>query len=521
MIASQYHRIEKKIEKRNNIFFTILLFLCCGIAFFLQGNIFIHGDVSYLLYVTQLLLSGGQYGKTFFETNPPMIFYLYMPPLLLAKLTTINLVLSFRIYIFLLIFLTIKICYHFLQTLLGKSLTFYNMMGMLIFVLLFLPANQFGQREHFFLIFLLPYLFLAALRLSDKEIQPSLAVLIGLAAGASFCMKPFFLIPCVLLESYFIWMRQHCLGWIRIESMLIVGVLLLYLLTTYLFYPGYFHIILPLVYQFYFPGIATPWFYLFSNFFTLFCLSALVCYFVFQSSIKHIILGRVLVLALLGTILTFMVTRTDWFYHTIPALAMACLVISFFLGEFFSTLTDYSNNLFFQRIIFLLVVQVFFISVPLINTYFLLHETIKKKQNGILTNIMHYMNTAPGKHSVACFSANTTGDCFPLVYYTHSLYGSRYPFFWWIRGFVKLSNDVALAPKLVLKKRYLLNTVAFDLNYFQPRWVLIETKALKVYFGDQFSLIDFFSQNANFLQAWQPYHLLMIQGDYQVYERKR
>jgi len=206
------------------------------LACLIQSHIFMERDVIYLTNAAHLLLNGGTYSHDFFETNPPMILFLYIPALFIAKLTALNLIDSIRLYFMLLTLISIGLCYHFLKKLFNEPIYIRSLLTAIAFVLLILPSSQFGQREHLLMILVLPYLFVSMLRLQNKSIHWGLAILIGLLAGLGFSIKPHFLTTFMLIECYFLWTRRSLLGWIRIESSLITVVLIAYLFCIQFFF---------------------------------------------------------------------------------------------------------------------------------------------------------------------------------------------------------------------------------------------------------------------------------------------
>src|SRR3990167_3728179 len=98
------------LSKQHFFFFTIML---CGIytlAWLMQTNLFMNVDVNWLIHASQRLLKGGSYTKNFFETTPPLILFLNVPPIIVSKLCSVSIVLVFRLYIFLLASLSLFLC---------------------------------------------------------------------------------------------------------------------------------------------------------------------------------------------------------------------------------------------------------------------------------------------------------------------------------------------------------------------------------------------------------------------------
>src|SRR3990167_1936404 len=241
------------------IFFVILLFL---IAASLQYAMILNGDVSYLIYLSKEMLSGKTYGSPgFLETNPPLIFFLYLPVVFLENY------ISFK-----------------------QSSLFH------------------------FLNFVFPFIFSCAYELENKKNSPPLALLIGVMAGFGFSMKPYFLFSFVFIECYFVFKRGRFFSWIRPESVCILTMMIAYLMSVILFFPRYFIIILPLVKTFYFIAIKEPWWEVLISPLVLFPLSACFIFVFFKNKKnEHLDLKKVLLLVFSGTLLTLLSTQTSWF----------------------------------------------------------------------------------------------------------------------------------------------------------------------------------------------------------------
>src|ERR1700678_2432741 len=93
----------------------MVLALIAITAWVIQVKLFLNWDVGHLLHATELLLAGGSYRHDFFIPNPPLILYLYAPPVLAHHIFGLNLILGFRCYIFLLIALSLMLSYPLIQ----------------------------------------------------------------------------------------------------------------------------------------------------------------------------------------------------------------------------------------------------------------------------------------------------------------------------------------------------------------------------------------------------------------------
>ena len=132
------------------IIFPILLFALLGFLF--QSFIVFSPDVGYLLYATKQWLAGGRYVTDIFETNPPMILYLYSPIWFAVKWFQIDIILLARIYMLILASVSAVICFQLLKKIISSKerIYFYGLFSAILCVLFILPLKAFLQREHLF-----------------------------------------------------------------------------------------------------------------------------------------------------------------------------------------------------------------------------------------------------------------------------------------------------------------------------------------------------------------------------------
>ena len=550
------------------IFFVILLFL---IAASLQYAMILNGDVSYLIYLSKEMLSGKTYGSPgFLETNPPLIFFLYLPVVFLEKYISFKQSSLFQFYIFSLSALSFFISFFILKKVIKEKNFLYIFSLVLLFCLLFLPGAHFGQRDHLFLIFVFPYIFSCAFELENKKISPPLALLIGVMAGFGFSMKPYFLFSFVFIECYFVFKRGRFFAWIRPESVCILTMMIAYLMSVILFFPRYFIIILPLVKTFYFIAIKEPWWEVLISPLVLFPLSACFIFVFFKNKKnEHLDLKKVLLLVFSGTLLTLLSTQTSWFYHALPLLSMACLLLSFPFEEqvslclkgksmiSFQALKLVSTAFFFNFIIlffhknsssvllvevyFLFLVFYFFSShpcrryverffrtvsvvllffvvffIPLVTVIASVIYTIEEKKTYGKSAMFSYLADTSGAQSVLCFSRFRY--CSLLEEYTKSSYVSYYSSLWWVRGVTRLTKNKKLDVKEQELKKYLFEKTAEEINYFKPHWILLQSgiRNPEVPFE---VVISLFSESGKFNEAWSHYKFKTTIDEHQIYER--
>jgi len=196
-----------KIQKIH--FNLCLLFI---LSWFLQLQFYMGWDISWGLHESKKLLTGGTYGKDFFEQSPPMFLYLYSPSILISSFFKLNLAILFKIYIYLLCGISLLLCDTINKKIFPQQdnpIRFLFLLA-LTTVFLFIPFGfDFGQREHIMLVLVMPYLLTVVLRLKNESLNLRFLIVIGCLSGLGFAIKPFFLIPFFFIELLLISFKQR------------------------------------------------------------------------------------------------------------------------------------------------------------------------------------------------------------------------------------------------------------------------------------------------------------------------
>lgn len=487
------------------------------LAYYIQTQLFLSPDVAFLLYITKIMINGGKYVTDFFETNPPMILYLSSPVCILAKYTNLDTLFIFRLYVLSLIFISFALSYKLLKQIIKPQdkIELYFFAYMILFVLLILPFFAFGQREHFFMIFIMPYLFVTALELEGKAVNKSLALFIGLFAGLGFAIKPFFLAPFALVELYYIIKKRNLFAWFRIEPIAIASVIAIYLLSVHLFQPLYLSIVLPLVMRYYFISAVQPWMETLTNSLVQFSFVGVISYALFYKNDHYRTLNTVLCLALLGTIIAFLIPRTPWYYHILPAVGFAFILTIGYLGQIIQLSTRHRDT------IIILFASALFYLVPIVTVkhYFQLYNNAPWRDSS--TKLASYIEKFKGNHSVYCFTKNGASDCFPLLFNINGQLGGRFHFFWWYSGLRKLENQQLTnqaKTQLDEDKNYFLNVITEDLNRYRSKWVFVNTRSFKNWEQESKKIA---SEYISYQNAWKHYHYTTTIDNYRIYTRDK
>jgi hypothetical protein len=297
----------------------------------LQNNIFINHDVSWLMEAARRMLQGGTYSADFFENNPPMILYLSLPAVLLTKLFSLNSVVAMRLYVYFIAAVSLWVCYDLLKKIFRGRDEFFSRTMLIVIAInfLILPLSDLAQREHLALLLTMPYFLLAAYQLEGKTLAPPNAGMIGIMAGLGFAIKPYFLAPLILVELYYIYCRKNLFAWLRPDFQSIMLVMVVYVTVVFLVNPDYIFIILPFALRWCHLSERLPWLMMLSINSVYFTFAALIFYLIQRHINPYKKFMSVLVLAILGYLLSYMMQLNSYKYHIVPAASIAVILTSF------------------------------------------------------------------------------------------------------------------------------------------------------------------------------------------------
>ncbi len=317
------------------VFFPIAFGLIYLLAWVMLQHVMFSWDVSWLEEASRRLLAGGTYRHDFFENNPPLILYVYAPAAFFSAYLQCSAILSMQVYILLLIGLSLLA-----STLLSKPVfaddvdTRRLFMVTLAVLLLLFPSYEFGQRDHLFAIFTMPYLLLLCCRLQGVVVNKAFAFVVGLFAAIAFCLKPYFLVTWLLLEGYGIVSKKSMAFALRPESVTVALAPFAYLLLIYFVHYDYLSDVLPMAARWCYGGDWMPWVLLLKD--RLFDYSALIflMWFSQRRYYPHQKLMNLLVVATVGFAFSWLIQRTNWYYHILPVFSGSMLIATLLYSHY-------------------------------------------------------------------------------------------------------------------------------------------------------------------------------------------
>ena len=282
-------------------------------------------DISWLLTVGERVLDGQTLYRDVIETNPPIAVWTYIPGLLLGRLLSISPEIVTDALVFIAVGMSIGVSAIILRR--SHAISPVKRWPIAIFalaVLVILPMQQFGQREHIAVIALLPMLAVLILR-DNEETPPRWAVAVaGLGAGLMIAFKPHFAIALAFGLMALAIRRRSPRILLASENFIAAGMVGVYVAVIIAFYPDFFTLVGPLVRDVYIPvgqsfvammtkPAAPLWFVL--------ALSAI--YFKTEKRLDGPVF--LLLATSAGFAVAFFLQRKGWPYHSYPMIGTAML----------------------------------------------------------------------------------------------------------------------------------------------------------------------------------------------------
>jgi hypothetical protein len=160
-------------------------------ALLIQMPIVLNADLGWLLTANEKIIDGRELGVDLFEANPPLSVYMYMPAVMLARITGV----APEIFVIILVIIEITGALFIIDRAAAAAELGPRERNIwtwsLAFLLAILPGAVFGQREHIAVIALTPFVAITAIRWRGFDPRP-VAIFAGLGAGLAMSIKPLF-----------------------------------------------------------------------------------------------------------------------------------------------------------------------------------------------------------------------------------------------------------------------------------------------------------------------------------------
>lgn len=169
-----------------------------------------NADVAWLLFTAKRVMEGATLYVDLIEVNPPLIVWLNLPPVALAELLEVPSRPLFFLYVAAWVLLSLRLSWSVLGSLAPEISTRRRRAYLLFLVVGFVTAvgYVYGQREHFMVLFVVPYALAIAARATGGVPARGTLVAIGVLGGLGFMIKPYYTLAWLGLEGFY-WVRHR------------------------------------------------------------------------------------------------------------------------------------------------------------------------------------------------------------------------------------------------------------------------------------------------------------------------
>ncbi|MBA3495648.1 MAG: hypothetical protein H0T86_00905 [Gemmatimonadales bacterium] len=469
----------------------------------------LNGDAAWILYCARRMLDGERMYVNLVEINPPLVFWLNLPVIWFARLTSLPEIPTYRGFVIALALLSLAACAGLLRRAWGAegpaALAFLFAVTTVLFAM---PAGYFGQREHLVLALITPYLLAAAAELRGVAIGRGSGVALGLAAALALSLKPHFLA---------VWVGVVLYGWYRNEgrrrrigamNWTIALTLTLYALAVVVFEPSYLQIVATLgtAYQRFAARSVVS--IMTRDTLPLSVLAALLAYAGFRRAVGDRELADVLALASGGFLLAVVLQGKGFGYHYLPAIGTGI----FLLLVMTVSRADRAGPL-------LRVATVTCAALILLGALWPFLQASARRARGELSPIDVSMLRAAAEvralaagRPIAVLSPRLA-DAFPLVLYSGTMWALRVPHLWCIQARPGQVRSAA--------ERWCVHAVGEDLARRQPPVVLLRRWSAAGPADLSFDFSRALREDKGFEHQFRSYGLTGTVSDFLVYRRIR
>jgi hypothetical protein len=489
-------------------------------TFIVQLLSLINHDTAWYLHAGAQFLEGGElYRDIFVEVNPPLAFFLALPPVILARVTGLFAVDLFIVYFYLLITISLTVIWRLLKV--DDGLSPITRRGLLILAAIIMtvcPSDQFGQREHFLMVLALPYLVLAVLTARGHRLAWAAAFGIGLVAGLGFALKPHYLLVPLALEAYGFAIQRRWRSWLRPETLGLAATVALYGAVVVWIAPDYLARIVPYALEVYNQAYRNPLWVVLWCLETVMLPIACLVHVVTRRNQTAPQLGDVFCIASSVFFLAYVVQSKGWSYHIYPASTCLILVCGALFLNHLTAPRDEAVPVDPRSLTRGIAVAALALAAILAG-----NDAAHLGYKNRFTDIMApYVERYASNGSIAILGSNVWPG-FPLANYSRVGWSSRFPTLWLLPGAIqrRTSGDTANAPLLDEMEAYTRESVVADLTAQPPDVVIVDDREVKSYFGPEpFDYLEYFGKDPRFARIWENYVWVAEEFDFDVYRRR-
>ena len=494
---------------------TIMLLL---FSFWLQHHVYFNWDASWHIEAAKRIVNGNaSYSKNLFDDNLPMVFWYFVPAVLLNHLTGIWVLTLSIASVLLSILLCVVLSDIYFRAMdtqwVSKAIRY-----ALLISLLFFGSKEFAQRDMVVTTFVFPYIVLMTMQMTSITQERALPILIGLLTAIGLAMNPFYGLIVLALETQ-LFLHTRKITIYRPELITLVVSYCIYLCMIMVIYPDYFSEIIP-SYLTFSPAVNAPLHDLLIQPQSMLVYYAALILFVFRLNKIHHPLLSTLWISILACFLVFLINGKLFAGHVV--FLTICLTL-FFVVALCQTIKLAKNASNYLIFIIPTLIPLGYLSVFSYAQYtedYDYHHNTRTSIHRLMTYFNHQKS-----NSTLLSLAPQEIPTLPMVLYTSLQNVTPWADCWPLEALTQSDREQMMLPQWKKQRIQQYATILPDrighvLQTDKPDFILVNTKKNQSYFNNQpFNLIHFYEHSVLFQKNWRHYHLMKTISHYEIYKR--
>lgn len=476
---------------------------------FIRFSSHLNPDVAWYLYASGRLLDGARLYVDVVEVSPPFGLWLSMPIVAIARAINVDGAIAFHAVLLMLAVVSVALSARFIAAATDISPGARNLFLVLLAgLMLFLPASDFGLRDHLIIVFATPWVLLRWNRFVGHEVHWALAAFVGLLAACGFWTNPIFLVVILGVELTILFASQSVRAVIKVETLVIAAVGVAYFIALWLSAFTNLTQIALLNIRAYIPiyGVAFE-----ETALRVAAPAALAALAIASSNLmmpKVQLLRVLLIVVGVGFIFVFFI-QSGFRHQVIPALFFLTLAVGLGVARAGAGEITFFNP--FEKIVVVAAtVSILSVFVSIWSIQFVPY------QGRAFERVI--ADEAPQARSF--FIASTEAfQAFPLVEEKQLVWASRFPS-QWLASHSSENLDKDGAPVDGIGS-YLLESTVDDLIKFEPDIVFVNENSVRRNFTEEpLDYVEFWQTDRRFRSFWRGYRRLGVVKGFGVFVRR-
>jgi len=504
-------------------FIVILLAYCLSLHFTLDPG------VSWHVTAAQRMLAGGNYLTNLFDDSTPSTFALFIPLIWIHQLFAGNWPMMIPAYVYFFYAISFWLCYHVLSEYYSKHFHWRSLYYTILLSVIFFSLMILGQRETIGTVFIAPYLLMTAAS-PRKENHKIIAWLIGLLAALAISQIPIDLIAIVTIDILCFIKRKKMTSqtdssstrplsstenksyFLSAQSSFYFSFILI-MIVSYLLYPHYFTVALPLTMCFESGYNSKAFELILFNFPSLIILILQTVLLSFNSK-KQFVTVHLLIASWLF-LLIYYGQNKNWYYHIYPLYIFLSLLIMMNLYQKKNINFSLPQNFFMK----LLLIFIFFPALY-VTTEILLSNINYFSYSLKMKEFFDTLNQFVKNKTLLTFGTQLE-PTYPFVHYTNATVVTPWSNIWLIPKWVNSANPEKSICLFKVGQELFSQQTINTLTKKTPEFILLNAQKNIPYIQQEnFDLLSFLNKNKKIEKLLSNYYDLTTIHHFRLLKRR-